>query len=349
MDKKNILVTGAGALLGQGILRMLQLCEFPRKVFTADPDSRSTGHWLGDHALYIPKAVDEDYIENIINIVEKHKIDAILVGTDTELVKLAEVHDSFLSKYNCKIIVSSSEVIKISNDKFLTAEFLKENNLPYPVSKMANSMEDLLELERELGLPLFAKPIDGARSLGLVKINTHQDLIDIYDENSNLVVQQFLPDTEGEFTSGCIVLDGKCISIVSLRRDLRDGNTYRTYRNENTSKYDHLISKIAEILKPDGPVNFQFRILNGQPVIFEINGRFSGTTPLRYFYGINEVEIILNYYLYNKIPENTKLKSGIVMRAWSDIFIENDEMEKFNKDKELESPKAHFYNFNLKS
>ncbi|MFY1045476.1 ATP-grasp domain-containing protein [Chryseobacterium sp. GP-SGM7] len=349
MDKKNILVTGAGALLGQGILRMLQLCEFPKKIFTADPDSRSTGHWLGDHALYIPKAAEENYIQSIINIVKKYEIKAILVGTDTELVKLAEVHDDFLANYNCKIIVSSPEVIKISNDKFLTAEFLKANNFPYPISKMANSMESLLELERELGLPLFAKPIDGARSLGLVKINTHEDLMNIYDEKSNLVVQQFLPDTDGEYTSGCIVLDGKCVSIVSLKRDLRDGNTYRTYRDENTSKYDHVISKIAEILKPDGPVNFQYRILNGQPVIFEINGRFSGTTPLRYFYGVNEIEIILNYYLHNKIPANIELKSGVVMRAWSDVFIENKEMEKFNNDQELESPKAQFYNFNLKS
>ncbi|MBW8523172.1 ATP-grasp domain-containing protein [Chryseobacterium chendengshani] len=349
MESKNIFVTGAGALLGQGILRMLQLCDFEKKIYTGDPDARSTGHWLGDHALYVPKASDDNYISAVKKIVEKYNIDAILVGTDTELVKLAEVHDEFLENYNCKIVVSNSNVIKISNDKFLTAEFLKENNFPYPVSKMANSMEDLLALERELGLPLFAKPIDGARSLGLVKINTHQDLVDIYDEKSNLVVQQFLPDTEGEYTSGCIVLNGKCVSIVSLKRDLRDGNTYRTYRDESTSQYDHIISKIAEVLKPDGPVNFQFRILNGEPVIFEINGRFSGTTPLRYFYGINEVEIILNYYLYGKIPVNTQLKSGVVMRAWSDLFIENEEMEKFNHDKELESPKAHFYNFNLKS
>ena len=31
--KKNILVTGAGALLGQGILRLLQVSDFPKKIF----------------------------------------------------------------------------------------------------------------------------------------------------------------------------------------------------------------------------------------------------------------------------------------------------------------------------
>lgn len=346
---KNILVTGAGALLGQGILRMLQVSDFSKKIFTADPDPRSTGHWLGDHALYIPKAADDNYIDSIKQIVINYKIDAILVGTDTELIKLSKVHDEFLESYNCKIVVSHLNVIEISNDKFLTAEFLKNNKFPFPVSTMATSMDNLLEIEKNLGLPLFAKPIDGARSLGLVKINTHEDLVNICDPKSNMVVQQFLPDTDGEYTSGCIVLDGKCKAIVTLKRDLRDGNTYRTYRDENTSRYDDIIKEIAETLKADGPVNFQFRILDGKPTIFEINGRFSGTTPLRYFYGVNEVEIILNYYLFQKEMVIPTLRNGIVMRAWSDVFVENEEMEIFGKDKKLENPHAKFYNFNLKS
>ena len=208
-------------------------------------------------------------------------------------------------------------------------------------------MQNLLELEQRLGFPLFAKPIDGARSLGLIKIEGHEELIDLYSENSNLVVQEFLPDDEGEYTSGCIVIEGKCSSIVTLRRDLRDGNTYRTYRNESTSKYDDIIRSIAECLKPDGPVNFQFRILNGKPIVFEINGRFSGTTPIRYLYGINEVDIILNHYLFNIKTVLPKLKNGVVMRAWSDVFVENEELERLADANFLVKPEAKFYPFNL--
>jgi carbamoyl-phosphate synthase large subunit len=82
---KNILVTGAGALLGQGILRLLKVSDFPKKIFTADPDPRSTGHWLGDYALTIPKAKDDNYINKIEEIVKLNNIDVILVGTDVEL------------------------------------------------------------------------------------------------------------------------------------------------------------------------------------------------------------------------------------------------------------------------
>ena len=143
---KNILVTGAGALLGQGILRLLTVSNFPKKIFTADPDPRSTGHWLGDFALTIPKATADNYIEEITKIIKEYKIDAILVGTDVELNKFAEVKNQFLETYNCIVVVSSTEVINIANDKFLTAKFLEENNFPFPKSVMATNKENLLKL-----------------------------------------------------------------------------------------------------------------------------------------------------------------------------------------------------------
>ena len=345
--KKNILVTGAGALLGQGILRLLQISDFSKKIFTADPDSRSSGHWLGDYAITVPKVSDSNFMESIKQIVLEHKIDAILVGTDVELPIFSRYKEEFLKQYNCKVVVSSEEVVNIANDKFLTADFLKNNNFPYPYSVMANDMEQLNDIEEKLGFPLFAKPFDGARSLGIKKIENHEELMEIYDPNSNLVVQQFLTESEGEYTSGCTVINGKCKAIVTLKRDLRDGNTYRTYRNDETSKYDEYIIPIAEKLNPDGPVNFQFRIFNGKPVIFEINGRFSGTTPLRYFYGYNEVEALLKYYLFGEEIKKPTLNNGVVLRTWSDLFIDEKELKELNENKRLEKPNSTSYNFKL--
>lgn len=346
---KNILVTGAGALLGQGILRLLQTSNFEKKIYTADPDPRSSGHLLGDYALTVPKASDENYISELKKTVSDYKIDVILVGTDTELVKLAEVQNDFFNQLGCRIIVSPSRVITISNDKFLTAEFLRENNFPYPDSAMAVSYDNLSHIVEKHGYPLFAKPKDGARSLGLVKIENQADLEKIIHPETNMVVQQFLPAEGGEYTSGCIVLNGKCKSIVTLRRDLRDGNTYRTYRDADTSKYDDIIITIAERLDPEGPVNFQFRIDDGKPVIFEINGRFSGTTPLRSFYGFNEVEAILKYYLFNKDFSQPQLRDGVVLRAWSDVFVENVYLQKLTDSKEYANPHAEFFDFKLKA
>jgi carbamoyl-phosphate synthase large subunit len=345
---KNILVTGAGSLLGQGILRLLKIANFKKKIFTADPDSKSSGHWLGDEALIIPKVSEVNYIETIQNIVLRNKIDIILVGTDVELQLLSQFKNEFLEKFNCKVIVSDLNVITISNDKFLTAQFLKENNFPYPFSVMANDKKGLDQIREKFGFPLFAKPIDGARSLGIRTIYNEEELNELFNPESNLTVQQYLPEELGEYTSGCIVVEGKCKSIVTLKRDLRDGNTYRTYRDALTSNYDDVIKKVAEKLNPDGPVNFQFRVINNEPVIFEINGRFSGTTPLRYFYGFNEVEALLKYHLFEESIESPVLKEGMVLRAWSDVFIGNSQFHELTSKKKLSEPTAIFYNFDLK-
>ena len=346
--RKNILVTGAGALLGQGMLRLLQIAAFDKKIFTADPDPRSSGHWLGDYALTIPKVNDPSYLQVLKDCIAKYKIDALLVGTDVELPILAQHKDDLLREFNCKVIISNEEVIAIANDKYLTADFLQRNNFPFPLSVMANDKDKLAEIEQTLGFPLFAKPFDGARSLGIKKINNHQELMEIYDPQSNLVVQQYLPESEGEYTSGCVVIQGKCKAIVTLKRDLRDGNTYRAYRDAATSQYDDVIIPIAEKLNPDGPVNFQFRILNGKPVIFEINGRFSGTTPLRHFFGFNEVEALLKYYLFGEEIKAPQLKNGLVLRTWSDLFVDASEFNTLQKEGEFENLTPLFYNFCLK-
>ncbi len=342
--KKNILVTGAGALLGQGILRCLADYKDEYVIYTADPSPYSSGHWLGDYSFIIPMAKDENYQQEAEKIIEEAKIDVVFVGTDVELPFFAEKRDYFQEKFNTKIIVSDANVIEISNDKFKTAQFLKNNGFPYPDSVMASDKKGVKEFKERNQFPFFAKPIDGARSMGLVKINNDEDLIKVLNDPKNLVIQEFLGDGEGEYTTGTLVVKGKCKAIVSLKRDLRDGNTFRTYRDEQTNIYDSYIKQIAEKLRVEGPCNFQYRIKNGNPIVFEINGRYSGTTPLRSFYGFNEVKAYLDYIFEGKEIEQPVLKEGMVFRTFSDLFIENDEIEKMY-DKTLNTPKSIYHPF----
>ena len=340
-----ILVTGAGALLGQGIIRCLKMIsDIEIFIVSADPSAKSTGHFLADKSYLIPFAIDDNYIQAIEQIIIEENIDIIFVGTDTELPVLSLNKDLLETKYNLKLIVSNSSVIEIANDKWKTSEFLKENQFPYPLSALTNDYQSIQRLIELNEFPYIAKPIDGARSQGIQIINNKDQLLSLCDYKNNLVVQELIGEKDDEYTTGCLVINGKCKSVITLRRDLRDGNTWRAYRNGD-NPYDSSIKKIAEKLNPDGPVNFQFRIKNGIPIIFEINGRFSGTTPLRAMFGFNEVEALLKYYFFDKEIEQPLLKDGIVMRTFSDLFIENSELEKFSSNKEIENPQSIYYPF----
>lgn len=341
-----ILVTGAGALLGQGILRSLNYSKNGYFVISADPDVLATGHALAEKSYIIPYATENNYLEKIEEIIQKEAIELVLIGTDVELPLFALKKDYLEEKYNTKIVVSNTEVITIANNKWLTAEFLRQNGYPFPTSALTIDKSGIKNLLKKADFPFIAKPVDGARSKGIRIINSKEDLEEVTRYKNNLVVQEKLGEDEGEFTTGCLVTNGKCVAVVSLVRDLRDGNTWRAYR-KGDSPYDKTIAKIAEELGVEGPVNFQYRIKNGQPVIFEINCRFSGTTPIRLMFGFNEVEALVEYYLNEKPIESPNLRQGTILRTFSDIFVSNEKLEEFRQKGSIEPYCAQFFPFKL--
>lgn len=342
---KNILVTGAGALLGQGILRCLNFSNNAYKIISVDPDIRSSGHALANKSYVIPFITAPSYLEKIEEIISNEKIDVILIGTDVELPLFALKQKYLEDKYRLKVVVSKASVIKISNDKWLTSEFLRKSGFPYPISALTTDREAVDFLKKNSDYPYIAKPVDGARSKGIEIIENDIDLIRVCSVRNNLVLQEMLNDDEGEYTTGCLVINGKCKAVVSLIRELRDGNTWRAYRNDLSSRYDDTIAMIAERLGVEGPANFQYRIKNGKPVVFEVNCRFSGTTPLRLIFGFNEVEALLDHYLDRKNILQPLLRKGTVLRTFSDLFIENDILKDFNNDKVSNSFKTEYYPF----
>ena len=69
-------------------------------------------------------------------------------------------------------------------------------------------------------------------------------------------------------------------------------------------------------------VNFQFRLYGSKIKVFEINSRFSGTTPLRAHAGFNEVEMCLRRILYNEPISQPEVKNIKIVRHWSETIIE---------------------------
>lgn len=341
----NILVTGAGALLGQGILRSLNQISRKITIHTCDPNWQSGGHWLGHFAHTIPPANHNDYLRRLCALIKENKINLLFVGTDVELPVISAKKDQIEAQFDVRIVVANEEVIKIANNKWLTAKFLKDNGFPYPYSVMSSDEEGVKKLQYLDEYPYFAKPVDGARSKGVVKVENKNILSEITSYPNNLVIQEFISDDQGEYTSGCLVLGGKAVAVVTLRRDLRDGNTYRAFYDKEFDIYNNQIREVAEKLGVEGPCNFQFRIRNGKPVIFEINARFSGTTPLRSFFGFNEVEAVVNYYNGQTVNIAPVLREGEVLRVWSDIFLPKQEIQRFTQSDSVAHPQAEYFEF----
>ncbi len=324
-----VLVTGAGTLLGQGIIRSLRRSQLDVTIVTVDPCPLSPGVYWADAAHFVPFASAPDFRTGIERILRIEHPDAVLVGTDVELMFFAENRAELEDEFGTKIVVSSPRVVAIADDKWLTAEFLRDSGLPYADSALAGAEEALIE---RVGFPLVVKPRIGARSRGVTVVNNREELRVALTTVPDPVIQEHLGTAGMEFTAGGIFFEGSDQASIVMRRDLRDGNTYRAYVEE-FPELNQQVRRIVEHLQPFGPVNVQFRLHKDAAVTFEINARFSGTTPLRALAGFNEVEMVLRHLLDGAPILQPAVQPMVIVRHWSETIIDRTRYDAFTAEK----------------
>lgn len=313
-----VLVTGAGALLGQGVIRSLLESSLQVEIVAADPSPMSAGlYWVAKRHL-VPLAKDPAYLARFEEILDRERPDAVIPGTDVELLLFAEHRADWESRFGTKVIVSPPHVVRIADDKYLTFKFLREHGFPAPDSCLPGEEDEFVA---RVGFPLIVKPRVGARSVGVVKVGDRAALDAAIASGDNVVIQECVATDAEEYTAGSLVFDGKCKATIVMRRDLRDGNTYRAYVDAYPSLNEQ-VRRFAEALGAHGPANFQFRVgPDGQAKVFEINGRFSGTTPLRMRAGFNEVELVLRHVLLGETIEQPAVQPMTILRHFEETVV----------------------------
>ncbi len=320
-----VLVTGAGALLGQGILRSLLDSPLRPELVAVDPSPLSAGLYWVDRRHRVPLARDPSYLDVLEGILANERPDAVLVGTDVELLLLARHREELEQRWSTRVVVSSPEVVAIADDKYLTYQFLRDHGFPAPASCLPGAEETLIE---EVGFPLVVKPRVGARSIGLSVVHDRDALARALAAVDDPVIQECVATDSDEYTAGTLTFDGTCHASIVMRRDLRDGNTYRAYVGDYP-ELNAIVRRMAEALGAYGPANFQFRLQGDQVKVFEINGRFSGTTPLRRHAGFPEVDMVLRHVIHGEPITQPSVEPMVILRHWSETVVRSSELERW--------------------
>ena len=315
-----ILVTGAGSLIGQGIIRSLFLSKIKFKLYTTDYFNDVVGKFWSKKFFVLPDFLknnisEKTFINEILLILKKHKIDLLIPGIDFEIPIFIKYKKTIEKKTNTKILINNEHVIVIGNDKWETYKFLKNNDFLYPKSYLPSD----LKLIKKIKFPLIVKPRFGHTSRDVYLIKNKISLNKALKIVKKPIIQEYISGENKEYTCSSSYIDNKILSIICLRRTLKNGNTISAYHEKN-KVLDEYIKKITLKLKPHGVTNFQLRLTKKGPIIFEINPRFSGTTPVRALFGVNEVEATINKIFYDK-KTIFKKKYGLIMRYTSDYFV----------------------------
>lgn len=313
-----VLVTGAGALLGQGVIRSLRASKLSATVIAVDPSPLSAGLYWADESYLIPMASDPTYEASVAALVERTRPDVVIPGTDVELSAFAKNRLEWEKRYATKIVISDPRVVAIADDKYETFRFLSANGFPAPASCLPGDEKDLID---RVGFPLIVKPRVGARSVGVVKVENESELEQALRNSAGMVIQECVATTSDEYTAGALVFDGSCRASIVMRRELRDGNTHRAFVDAYPELNVH-VRQMAEALAPHGPVNFQFRLdRQGRVKVFEINARFSGTTPFRARAGFNEVELVIRHIAHGEEIHQPKIEAMTILRHFEETVV----------------------------
>ncbi|WP_257659169.1 ATP-grasp domain-containing protein [Parapedobacter lycopersici] len=323
MDKINIGVTGTGSLIGQAIIKSIIRSDLSGQITLIGFDyfGNTVGAFWCKRNYILPDilkspVIEREWLAFVIRHLQDNDIRVLFVGVDFELPLFAKYKKAIEQETEAIVMVSSEDVIRIADDKYLTYQFLKDNSLYHPQSWLPSELKSA-----ELHFPLIVKPRKGARSVGVSKVENEDQLNTAINAVKDPVIQECIGTEETEFTCGVIYLNNAVKKAIVLNRSLKAGNTFISRYSENFPQIitDYLIGA-ASVLKPFGACNFQLRIdKNGIPKIFEINGRHSGTTYIRSLFGFREVEYILNTLLFDR-ELDFELREGTVVRYYDEFF-----------------------------
>lgn len=337
-----VLVLGVGGNVGQGILKALAMSSLPCRVIGACITPVSAGLYMVEDAYLSPAAYEDSFLDWLIQTCNAEKVDVILSGVEEVLFVLAAQLGVIEEQTVATCIVSASDLLDICNDKLHTCRWLKEQGFNYP--RFADPLDPVQVklLIEECSFPLIAKPRRGKGSRGIIKIERSKDL-DLIPQKSDYVIQQYLGNPDDEYTIGCFSDNqGQVRGAIVMKRDLLQGTTYRA-RIGSCPKIREEAIRIASALKPMGPCNVQLRLVNGRPTCFEINLRFSGTTPMRAHFGFNDVEACLRHFVCNEQAVDLPLiTEGLCLRYWEELYIDPGMFHEISTSSKLNNPKNKF-------
>jgi carbamoyl-phosphate synthase large subunit len=312
------LVTGVGGGIGQGVMKSLRLIkDLDIEILAADMSPKAAGLYFADRAYRVPGVQEPNYLQEILRILNEENADYYFPGTDIELPLCAENKALIERESPANVHISPVSAIQIANDKLETYRFLKQHGFPAPATWDVKDIRCMEDLPR----PIIAKPRIGFRSIGVRLVEHLEDLREIIAHQKDYILQEVAGPDDQEYTCTVVAIGDECSDPVALKRTLRAGDTYRAVPVDRP-EIMALLPQVARKLGVNGSCNFQLRIKDGVPLIFEINCRFSGTTPFLAQIGCNPVE----YYIKKKMNLHCDWKpfeDVSILRYWAEAVVDN--------------------------
>ena len=280
--KPRVLFTGGGGAGSEALNRLLS----PNyEVYFADADLNSVSQNINSEKCHeIPMANDPHFVNSIVSLSKKLKLDLLVPTVDEELLPLRDAEDAM----DCRILLPSKDFISLHLDKLKSAQCLINAGLPAPRTSIVGEMQE--------EFPLILKPRTGRGSRNVSIVSSKQELdaqlLLSRMEASKFIVQELVHGQE--YTVMMVAnAEKKLRAVVPVLVGHKKGITIEA-ETVNDKEIICACTKIHELNPVSGYYNIQLIKEDGGSVKpFEINPRVSTTACLGLAAGVDFVAIAL--------------------------------------------------------
>lgn len=292
------------------------------KVICTDMSSHAPSIYEADKYYIVPRMTEPGYIEIILDICKKERIDGVLSLIDPELSLLAENKERF-DAINTTVIGSSYDLCEMSLDKFKMYIWLEAHGYRCAKSYLNKEMffDDIISLKAQY--PVFVKPVRGSASIAISKVYDKETVELLFSHSDGLMIQEFLDGQEIGADVYIDMLSHEVVSIFTKKKILmRAGETDKAISFKDDKLFE-LIQKFVTEAGYAGQIDIDIFEVNGDYYISEVNPRFGGGYPHAYESGADHMKLIVNNLAgkVNDIRIGDNYEGGTVMMKYNEVLV----------------------------
>ena len=343
MKDLNVLITAAGNVFMPGTTACIRNNGERRiRLVGADLSEDASILKMCDAAYQVPRGDDPGYIDALLDICRRERIDILLPIMSVELNALAENRERFAA-VGTMVSVSELGALSVANNKRRLFDFMKSHGLPCAEYRTVHSVEEEKEAAAQLGYPekrVCLKATEGSGSRGFrildekasrfdiflhekptTSVVSLSELLPVLEEGPvfpELIVMEYLEGTE--YSVDLLADRGKSL-ITCCRRSLRMDNSIML---EAVVVDAPAIAELCEAttmaLGLDGNIGFDVRErADGTPVIMECNPRITAGVPYFALAGVNLPYLCIKKLMGEELPPLCPAYGTVIKRRWLEM------------------------------
>ncbi len=295
------------------------------RVIATDCSNLAPAVYEADKFYLVPRISEPGYLDVILDICKKEKIDGVFSLIDPELSLVAKEKEKFLAIGTCPVI-SPYELVETCFDKNQMYRLLCRMGIP--TGKCYVEKEEFYrDVEKgEISYPVFVKPVKGSASININKVYGKKEIEVLFDLYDDLMIQEYMDGTEYGADVYVDMVSGKCTSIfIKKKIKMRAGETDKSVSVKDEKLFG-LIQGFAETCGFCGMIDIDIFKIGEVYYISEVNPRFGGGYPHAYECGVNmPAQVIRNLEGSNNPVSIGAYKTGVCMMKYNEIMIKDME------------------------